>query len=86
MQPPSSVEPLWTVRRDDRSVRAELCRTDRGWVVRLFSDQQWFAAHSLEVREQALVWADGIYDSLVADGWVLASKATHGGWATSTNA
>ena len=65
-----SVEPLWTLRRDGQSVRAELCRTDRDWEVYLFSDTQWFAAHRLRSHGLALVWADSIYDGLVAEGWV----------------
>src|SRR5215471_8991365 len=49
------VESLWVVRRDDRSVRAEMRRNGAGWEVRLFSDQQWFAAHRVGFREQAVV-------------------------------
>jgi len=79
------VESLWVVRRDDRSVRAEMRRNGAGWEVRLFSDQQWFAAHRVGFREQALLWADRIYDGLVAEGWVLASKSIYAPWGAPTS-
>jgi len=80
-----SVEPLWTLRQDGRSLRAELCRTKQGWEVYLLSDTQLFAAHRLASRGLALVWADSIYDGLVAEGWVLASKSIHAPWGHSKN-
>jgi len=75
-----SVEPLWILRHDGRSLRAELCRSDQAWEVYLFSDKQRFAAHRLGSRELALLWAAAIYDGLIAEGWVLASKAIHAPW------
>jgi len=80
-----SVDPLWILTRDGRSVRAGLCRTDRGWEVYLFSDVQWFAAHRVQSRELALRFTDEIYDGLIAEGWVLASKAIHASWGSSKN-
>src|SRR5215813_7101735 len=50
-----SVEPLWTLRQDGRSLRAELCRTKQGWEVYLLSDTQLFAAHRLASRGLGLV-------------------------------
>lgn len=76
----SSVEPLWTVRRGGRSVRAQLCPNEGAWDVRLFSDGHVFAAHTHTSRELALVWADAIYDSFVAEGWVAGAKAVHASW------
>jgi len=76
----SSAEPLWTVRRDGQSVRAELRQQEGAWEVRLLSDGQGFAAHTLGSRELALVWADGIYDGLVADGWMPGSRSIHASW------
>jgi hypothetical protein len=81
----SSAEPLWALRRDHRSVRAELRRQEGAWEVRLFSDGQWFAAHTLGSRELALVWADGIYDGLVADGWIPGSRSIHAPWGALRN-
>jgi hypothetical protein len=80
-----SVEPLWTLRRAGQSVRAELRRTEQGWEVYLFSRIQWFAAHRVASRELALRFADEIYDGLLAEGWVLASKAIHASWGSSKN-
>ena len=76
----SSAEPLWTVRRDGRSVRAELRRQVGAWEVRLLSDGHWFASHTLGSRELALMWADGIYDGLVAVGWMPGSRSIHASW------
>jgi len=38
-QSETSCETVWTVRRDDQLVRAELYRSDGSWDVRLFSDR-----------------------------------------------
>jgi len=84
-RPVESVEPLWTLTRDGRSVRAGLCQTERGWEVYLFSDVQWFAAHRVPSRELALRFTDEVYDGLIAEGWVLASKAIHASWGSSKN-
>jgi len=71
--PVESIEPLWTLRQDGRSLRAELCLTEQGWEVYLFSDTQLFAAHRLVSRGLALVWAESICIGLVAQGWVRGS-------------
>jgi len=78
-----SVEALWTVRRDDRSLRAELSRHHVAWEVHLFSDQQWFATQTVGSRERALVFADAIYDDFVAAGWVSGSKSIHASFGVS---
>jgi hypothetical protein len=82
MNPSGSVEPLWTLRRDGQSLRAELCRTDqdRGWEVYLFNDKQRIAGHRLGSRGLALAWADSIFDGLVAEGWVPESRSIQASW------
>jgi len=84
-RPGAPIEPLWTVRRNGRSVRADMCRTERGWEVYLFSERQWFARHRLGSRGLALAWADSIYDDLVAEGWVPGSKSIHLSWGAAKN-
>jgi hypothetical protein len=53
--------------------------------VYLFSDIQWFAAHRVASRELALRFTDEIYDGLIGEGWVLASRAIHASWGNSKN-
>ena len=81
-----SLEALWTVRRDDRSLRAELCRHHLAWEVHLFSDEQWFATQTVGSREQAMVFADVIYDDFVRAGWLSGSKSIHASWVVSSYA
>ena len=78
-----SWETVWRVRRGDQFVRAELYRNDESWDVRLFTNRQLFAAHRLSSRGSALVWADLIYDGLVAEGWKPGSKSIHSSWGES---
>jgi len=85
IDPSGSVEPLWTIRQEGRSLQAELRRTDRGWEVYLLSDKLMFTAHRLGSRGLALVWADSIYDGLVAEGWMPGSRSVHASWGESKN-
>jgi len=80
-----SFETVWTVRRGDQLVRAELYRSDGSWDVRLFSDRQLFAALMLGSRGLALVWADSIFDGVVAEGWMPGSQSIHSSWGEPKN-
>jgi len=82
IDPSGSVEPLWTIRQEGRSLQAEL---RRGWEVYLLSDKLMFTAHRLGSRGLALVWADSIYDGLVAEGWMPGSRSVHASWGESKN-
>jgi len=69
-QPDSSAHPLWAISKGDWSVWAELREDSRGYEVRLFSEGRCFAAHALESRRLAVVYANVIQRDLIAHGWV----------------
>jgi hypothetical protein len=51
-------------------VWAELREDGQGYEVRLFSEGRCFAAHALESRRLAVVYATVIQRDLIAHGWV----------------
>ena len=68
-QPDPFVEHLWMVRKDHRSIAADLYRDHNGWEVRFLSDGAWFASDARGSRELAIMYADVLRQTFIADGW-----------------
>jgi hypothetical protein len=67
--PGPSIDHLWTVRKGDQIVRAELFQHGE-CQVRFFSDGYWFAAQSFASRDHAVRYAGLFERDLVRAGWV----------------
>ena len=68
-RPVPFIDHLWTVRKGDQIVRAELLQDDRVCQLRFFSEGHWFAAQSYASHEHAVRYADLFQRDLLRAGW-----------------